>query len=245
MPQTRFLVIPVAPSRVCMRIAEIYRSKQGEGRLTGTDSAFVRTSGCNLRCHYCDSPHTSWKPEGRDLALSEIWRMVAELDARHVVLTGGEPLLFTETLPLAAGLKELGYHITAETAGTIYLPIACDLMSISPKMSNSAPDRDAHPQWHRRHEATRVAADVVRRLTREYDYQIKFVITDPQDLPEVDRFLEQQPQIPDASVYLMPEGTTTARLESIANWLIPYCQKSGRAYCPRRHIEWFGHVRGT
>lgn len=228
-----------------MRIAEIYRSKQGEGRLTGTDSIFVRTSGCNLRCHFCDSPHTSWKPQGRDLAISEIRKMVTELGARHVVLTGGEPLLNSEILPLAAELKDLGHHITVETAGTLYLPIACDLMSVSPKMSNSTPDRDLHPQWHRRHEETRVAMDVLRRLTCEYDYQVKFVISDPQDLAEVDRFLEQQPQIPGGAVYLMPEGTTTARLESIADWLIPYCQQSGRTYCPRRQIEWYGHIRGT
>ena len=55
-----------------MRIAEIFRSLQGEGRLTGVDSVFVRLSGCNLRCGFCDTPYASWSPEGEDLSVDEI-----------------------------------------------------------------------------------------------------------------------------------------------------------------------------
>ena len=55
-----------------MRIAEIYLSIQGEGLLTGTESVFVRASGCNLRCRFCDTPYTSWFPEGDDLSVDEI-----------------------------------------------------------------------------------------------------------------------------------------------------------------------------
>ena len=77
-----------------MRVAEIYRSVQGEGFLSGVESAFVRASGCNLRCWYCDTPFTSWTPEGDDLAVEEILSRVVELGASHVVLTGGEPMLF-------------------------------------------------------------------------------------------------------------------------------------------------------
>ena len=62
-----------------MRIAEIFRSIQGEGRLTGTESIFVRTSGCNLRCRYCDTPYASWTPEGEDLSVAEILARVDDL----------------------------------------------------------------------------------------------------------------------------------------------------------------------
>src|SRR5215470_12738195 len=124
-----------------MRIAEIFYSRQGEGFLTGTDSVFVRASGCNLRCWYCDTPYTSWEPEGDDLSVEEILRQVDEMLAadrkcEHAVLTGGEPMLFAELVPLAEALRERGLHITVETAGTLYLPMACDLMSISPKLAN-------------------------------------------------------------------------------------------------------------
>ena len=87
-----------------MRIAEIYRSRQGEGLLTGTDSVFVRTSGCNLRCWFCDTPYTCWAPEGEDLSVDEVLQRVGELDTAHVVLTGGEPMLFAELVPLTAEL---------------------------------------------------------------------------------------------------------------------------------------------
>ncbi len=59
-----------------MRIAEIFRSLQGEGRLTGVESVFVRTSGCNLRCGFCDTPYASWSPEGEDLSVDEILERV-------------------------------------------------------------------------------------------------------------------------------------------------------------------------
>src|SRR5690606_27972624 len=108
------------------------RSIQGEGFLTGTESVFVRVSGCNLRCWFCDTPYASWRPEGADLSVEEIIARVTEFDAAHVVLTGGEPMLFSELIPLAAELRRLRRHVTIETAGTLYLPVECDLMSISP-----------------------------------------------------------------------------------------------------------------
>ena len=98
-----------------MRIAEIYHSIQGEGELTGTPSTFVRTSGCNLRCTFCDTPFTSWEPEGDDLSVRRIVEAVSELGCPHVVLTGGEPMLFAELIPLCEKLRADGRHITIET----------------------------------------------------------------------------------------------------------------------------------
>ncbi len=84
-----------------MRIAEIFYSVQGEGALVGVPSIFVRTSGCNLRCSWCDTPYTSWNPEGEDLAIDEIVeRSALHSAARHIVLTGGEPMI-------APGIAEL------------------------------------------------------------------------------------------------------------------------------------------
>src|SRR5580658_9309175 len=110
-----------------MRIAEIFYSVQGEGGLVGVPSVFVRTSGCNLRCSWCDTPYTSWNPEGDDLASDEILaRASAFSAARHVELT--------------RRFRERGMHVTIETAGTVFAPVECDLMSISPKLSNSMPE---------------------------------------------------------------------------------------------------------
>src|SRR5947209_18983382 len=102
-----------------MNIAEIFYSIQGEGRLLGVPSTFVRTSGCNLRCHWCDSPYTSWEPHGESLTIAEVLTRIERHPARHVVVTGGEPFLSPDLETLCAGLRERRYHITIDTAATV------------------------------------------------------------------------------------------------------------------------------
>ena len=228
-----------------MRIAEIYHSIQGEGRLTGVESVFVRASGCNLRCWFCDTPFASWRPEGGDLSVDAIVAAVEEWNCENVVLTGGEPMLFAEMIPLTEQLARRGRHITIETAGTLYLPVTCHLMSISPKMANSAPSAQRHAHWRRRHERERVKLNVVRRLMREYDHQLKFVVDARDDLEEIDSYLREIDLPESRAVYLMPQGTDADDLAMRGDWLEPYCAARGYAFCPRRHIEWFGAVRGT
>lgn len=228
-----------------MRIAEIYRSVQGEGLLTGVPSVFVRASGCNLRCWFCDTPYASWQPEGRDMSTDEIVAQVEEWDTQHVVVTGGEPMLFAELIPLCNRLRTIRRHVTIETAGTLYLPVACDLMSISPKFASSAPPADTEPHWHRRHERERHRPDVIHRLLHEFDYQLKFVIDFPGDLNQVHRYLAEFPAVSRDRVLLMPQGTEQDQLNARALWLRPHCEANGFIYCPRKQIEWFGPVRGT
>jgi len=228
-----------------MRIAEIFLSIQGEGLLTGTESVFVRTSGCNLRCTFCDTPYASWSPEGDDLALDEIVAEVRRHECRHVVVTGGEPMLFAETVPLCEALRGLGMHVTIETAGTLDLPVACDLMSVSPKLSNSTPDAERNPRWSARHERTRHAPQVIRRLTTDYPYQLKFVVDSEDDVAEIETYLSQFPHVGRERVLLMPQGIDADELAERGGWLKPLCKARGYRYCPRRQIEWFGAVRGT
>jgi 7-carboxy-7-deazaguanine synthase len=228
-----------------MKIAEIYGSIQGEGLLTGTPSVFVRASGCNLRCWFCDTPFASWQPEGEDLGVEEIFEQVSLLGIEHVVLTGGEPMLFAELIPLAEMLREAGKHITIETAGTLYLPVVCDLMSISPKLAGSTPSLERAGRWRRRHARARLVPDVVERLLDEYEYQLKFVIDTRADCDEVTEWLDDFPQADRSRVLLMPQGTRREELNERELWLEPYCLDQGFGYCPRRQIEWFGAVRGT
>ncbi len=228
-----------------MRVAEIYKSIQGEGLLTGTESVFVRTSGCNLRCWFCDTPFTSWQPEGDDLAVPEIVRHVQALDCRYVVLTGGEPMLFAELVPLCEALRELELHITIETAGTLYLALPCDLMSISPKRANSTPTLEQAGQWSERHERTRHVPAVIHHLLAEHPYQLKFVIESPADTKDVEIYLREFPEAERGRVLLMPQGTSLEKLNNTGRWLAPYCEEHGFVFCPRKHIEWFGLTRGT
>lgn len=170
---------------------------------------------------------------------------VARLDCRHVVLTGGEPMLFAELVPLTDELRARGIHITIETAGTLHLPVKCDLMSVSPKLSNSTPSAATHPRWSVRHEHSRHVPEVVRRLTTEYAYQLKFVVDTEADLGEIETYLREFPHVDAQHVLLMPQGIDAAELAARAEWLNPYCAERGYRYCPRRHIEWFGAGRGT
>jgi len=228
-----------------MKIAEIYKSVQGEGLLTGTPSVFVRVSGCNLRCWFCDTPFTSWMPEGNDFSVDEIVAQVEEWDCRHVVLTGGEPMLFAELLPLAEQLRERNWHITVETAGTLTLPVACDLMSISPKLAGSGPDPQQHPHWSRRHQRQRYQPEVLQALMLQYDYQLKFVVDQKSEIAEVESFLEAFPAVRKDRVMLMPQGVTRQELLQRSEWIELACRERGWIFCPRKQIEWFGTVRGT
>ena len=237
--------IPASADGLLLRVAEIFASVQGEGFLTGAPSAFVRISGCNLRCGYCDTRYASWLPEGDMLSVEQIADRVLALGHEHVVVTGGEPMLFDNLVPLVDALRRSGRHITIETAGTVDQPVACDLMSISPKLSNSDPPDDAPGGWHARHRRRRNAPEVIRRLVRDYAYQVKFVVDGPAACEEVERYLADFPEIGRDRVLLMPEGVEARVLAERASWLEPYCRQRGLHFCPRRHIEWFGARRGV
>lgn len=131
-----------AAAPAALKIAETFTSIQGEGKLTGVPSFFIRVSGCNLRCVWCDTPYASWKPEGTVRSIESLVDEAGASCTRHVVVTGGEPMLFEPVTALTRRLKEAGFHITIETAGTIDRAVTCDLMSISPKLSNSVPDEE-------------------------------------------------------------------------------------------------------
>jgi 7-carboxy-7-deazaguanine synthase len=232
-----------------MLISEIFYSIQGEGELAGVPSVFVRTSGCNLRCSWCDTPYASWQPEGEPRTVGEV---VAEVQrhaaARHVVLTGGEPMIAKDIRELAAELKLLGYHITIETAATVAPEgIACDLASLSPKLLNSAPDATQHAAWRKKHEATRWQPAVVRAwLDGGYAWQFKFVVAHPGDVDELDGMIASlKRDIPRHQVMLMPEGITQEVLRARAAWLSDLCKTRGYRYAHRLHIELYGNKRGT
>lgn len=228
-----------------MKVAEIFYSIQGEGSLLGVPSAFVRTSGCNLRCDFCDSAFTSWEPEGEHLPVVEILRRVAAFHARHVVVTGGEPLIAGGIEELCAGLRDAGQHVTVETAATVFKPLACDLASLSPKLSSSTPWQRAGGRFALRHDRLRLQVGVVRAFLEHCDCQLKFVIDRPADVAEVQELLGLLPRVEPFKVLLMPQGVTAEEVRQRGLWLVEECKKHGFRYCPRTHIDLYGHRRGT
>lgn len=229
-----------------MLISEIFYSLQGEGLLIGVPSVFIRTSGCNLRCRWCDTPYASWKPEGQELSVEEVMKRVMEYRSRHVVLTGGEPMVAVELPKLAARLKAAGYHITIETAGTV-MPqgIACNLGSLSPKLMDSTPDVAVAGAWAKRHEERRYQPDVVRAWLESMECQLKFVVSAPTDLMEIETLLEELGNVPQDHILLMPEGIDRENLQARSSWLSKLCLERGFRFAPRLQIELYGNKKGT
>ena len=230
-----------------MLISEIFHSLQGEGLLMGVPSVFVRTSGCNLRCNWCDTPYASWNPEGVKMSVAGILAEVAKYPSRHVVLTGGEPMIAPEIHELTHRLRERGKHITIETAATVPPgDIACDLASLSPKLAHSAPDARLDEAWRRKHETLRWQPQVTAAWMARGEYQLKFVVGCEADMAEIERMLTEigVPVAPER-VLLMPEGVSREALREKAGWLSELCKTRGYRYCPRLHIELYGNKRGT
>ena len=228
-----------------MRIAEIFYSIQGEGRLLGTPSVFIRTSGCNLRCVWCDTPYTSWRPQGEERSVREILAKVKDYPTPYVVVTGGEPLLAPEIEELTTKLKQKDYHITIETAATIFKPVVCDLLSMSPKLSNSTPWKREKGKFAKMHEGHRLNLPVIEKFMEGYDYQLKFVVERRRDFNEIEKILRRLKNVDTNRVLVMAQARTKRELRDRASWIVDLCKVNGFRYTPRLQIELYSNRRGT
>jgi len=235
-------------------INELFQSLQGEGRLAGVPSVFVRTSGCNLRCWFCDSYHTSWEPTHDWFTVDDVLAAVEEYDADHVVLTGGEPLIHDSSADLLERLADRGYHTTVETNGTVVPDAPIDLASVSPKLASSTPTADRDPdgdgEWADRHEERRLDVPTLAELVETYDTQLKFVVTGREDMAEIERLVERlrdsaSARVRDDDVLLMPEGQTRDQLESTRKTVADLSLEYGYRYTPRLHVDLWNDAPGT
>ncbi|ACV46723.1 MULTISPECIES: 7-carboxy-7-deazaguanine synthase QueE [Halomicrobium] len=242
------------PEADALPINELFHSLQGEGKLAGVPSVFVRTSGCNLRCWFCDSYHTSWEPSHAWLTIDEIVAEIEGYDADHVVVTGGEPLIHEETVDLLERLDERGYHTTVETNGTVAVDAPIDLASVSPKLASSTPTPERDPtgegDWEQRHEQRRLDHEALATLVERYPTQLKFVVTGPDDVAEIDRTVEElrertETTIDDADVLLMPEGQTRSDLDETRGVVADLALEHGYRYTPRLHVDLWNDAPGT
>ena len=231
-----------------MKISELFFSIQGEGELTGVPSVFVRTSGCNLRCRWCDTKYASWKPEGENVTINDLLNKVCSYPARHVVISGGEPMIAKGIEEFVRLLKESGKHITIETAGTIPPNgIQCDLASLSPKLSDSTPkEGDINKEWIDRHESKRLDYDILSEWVNSYNFQLKFVVSKEEEIKEIQNVISRiEGKILPEKVLLMPEGIDPDTLRSRYDLLIDLCKENGYRLCHRLHVDLFGNTPGT
>ncbi len=243
-----------------MKISELFYTIQGEGKRAGKPSFFIRTNHCNLRCQFaggnlCDTSYTSWNPDdSKNLGDIEIEKIIGEYlqhNCLDVVITGGEPTMFTEDLThLCMELKRINPEcvITIETNGTIFGKYIeyIDLVSISPKLKSSTPFGTPYEKMHTNNRTNLESFRHFNELKRQdkIDIQWKFVITSEEDLNEI---LELQKEIgfKNRDIYLMPEGITEEELQSKRLEIIELCKKYQFNYTDRLHVIIWGNKRGV
>ncbi len=232
-----------------MRVIEIFHSLQGEGILSGTPSLFVRLAGCPLRCRWCDTRYAWAFSAGDEYGMDDLVEAIGKHPCGHVVLTGGEPMVGPD-LAAREGLVELTgrlrarrMHVTIETAGGLFTPdLACDLMSISPKMTNSAP---AEPALAQTHDRQRLNPEALAALMETYVCQLKFVVEAADDVSEICRLLDGLPPVPPDRILLMPQARTREELLARTPQVVQLCQETGYRFGHRLQVLLWSDCRGV
>ena len=248
---------------------------QGEGKLAGTPSLFIRLASCNLRCVWqmddgsfckCDTSYASFRPENKSvLQVGDIVDLVRHNigNMQHVVITGGEPMLQKEGLAELCRLikKELHLHITVETNGTIFdkeVAQYIDLFSISPKLSNSVPSKDKLEYFEEGETgASKFHHEVRRNLnvlqsyiyfanSLEKDLQLKFVVGKASDAAEIKNdYLDLLMGYSQNDILLMPLGASQQQITQSTPIVLKMCIQNGWKFTPRVHIDLFGSKQGV
>lgn len=247
---------------------------QGEGRLAGTPSIFVRLQGCNLRCIWrdadgnivpCDTRHASFDNEGQKvMEVADIVKIIEQNrgNINHVVITGGEPMLQARGLvELLDRLKVMNIHTTIETNGTIFneqcVKLA-SLMSISPKLPSSIPSEDklsvrGYIADFQTIKHAKIIADIrplqqIIDAVRKYKnaLQLKFVVASLQDADDIKSyFIDRLRDISTDDIFVMPMATTAEAMHRNGLFAMKMAIENNWHYSPRLHIDMFGNREGV
>lgn len=232
-----------------IRVCEVYSAPQGEGRTTGVPSLFVRLSGCNLHCGWCDSfftwnfegtkfsnevqfkfPKVKREDEAEAISEEQFRQMVidkaTEANVKNIVLTGGEPLIQQKALTTA--LQGLDYTFEVETNGTVLISDEMfelvDQINCSPKLDNSGNEK-----------ILRFRPKALKRIGEHKNVSLKFVLMSEDDIPEVLEIVEAA-EVRGNQVFLMPEGVTRESQVEGFTLADQLARKHGFNVCPRVHI---------
>lgn len=234
---------------------------QGEGKLAGVPSLFIRLYGCNLNCAWkssdskvvrCDTPHAiDPHMTTEKWAVSSLLEVVKQNmgNMRHLVITGGEPLL--QKSALVDFLREAkqwksDLHVTIETNGTMFSASLCkyvDLFSVSPKLTSSnALGKKVSMDLV----VENVGRYTLARLRNKIDLQLKFVISSLDDLNELETlFMDPLSHASDDDVLLMPMGIGDEAYKTLQNKVCEWAIERGWRFAPRLHLLLFGHTENT
>ncbi len=219
-----------------MKVVEIFKTIQGEGILTGVVSVFVRFVGCNLRCKWCDEKFSLNTEASEEVAIPELIKKIKKYKCKNIVITGGEPLLHNDIILFTKELKKEGYFITIETNATIKKKVCCDLVSMSPKLSNSTPYKADKNKYAK----IRLNIDVIKYYIKNYDYQIKFVVSSERDIKEIKRVLSKIENYGKSRILIMPLASSRKQLYISQKKIVKMCIENNWRYCNRLQLQIWG-----
>lgn len=232
----------------------LFYTLQGEGKRVGHPCTFIRTNLCNLRCSWqnrdgsitrCDTPHTSFEPNGTKVSIDKILEYVLLQPSYEVVVSGGEPYFQKSVVDLFEELHRAGRFVTVETNGTIYREAPVDFISISPKLKSSS----ACPINGKKHDNNRINYGALAQFISNHNYQFKFVINEESEIIEIEEIrseLKKRTGIDISDkIYLMPQGISEEQFKEKNEWLFEVCKRKNWKYTPRYHIHVYGARKGV
>ena len=222
-------------------INEIYAAHQGEGPFIGTPSIFVRTHLCPVKCNWCDTPFT-WdgSEKGEKISPSDLIESLQTNHSgiKHMVWTGGEPLVQRALPYVMRTLTGLGYTHEIETSAALIPKNFDEWISVKAHFNLSPKLMSARPKLE-------PDATILRRFYTLTESVFKIVVADELDLHEAVRLVEVVGSVDPMDVYLMPCGITRQEIVDGLKWLMPQALELGFKVTTRMHVTAFGDKRGT
>jgi 7-carboxy-7-deazaguanine synthase len=207
-----------------MKINGVFHSIQGEGPEAGVPTTFIRLSGCNLQCEFCD---TRYANKGEEVSLNKLEMQVKDFPGNHLTITGGEPTLQDNEVFEFYNRLRNRYSLSLETNGTLPTRVPYKVIVVSPKKQA-------------------INKDILRAYAtseNKANIYFKFVYESRND--KWWEAIIRECSLPLNKVYMMPEGKTRAEQLRKMPEMIKYCMENNFRFSPRLHVLAFGNKRGV
>jgi organic radical activating enzyme len=225
-----------------MQVNEIFKSIQGEGPNFGKPAIFLRTAQCNLKCTWCDTKYTwDWKnydfsKEVKEMTIDEVKDTITELEIKHLVITGGEPLLQQDDLADLLSFLKPDFYVEVETNCTILpnkmLTDLIDQWNVSPKTKNSGNPLELCEN-----------NECYYFFANQENAFFKYVVEDETDIPEIKKFVTKY-KIPEKRVQLMTQASTKEEISIREKSISKLAKSHNFTFSPRLHVAMWGSQRG-
>ena len=225
-----------------MKISEIFESIQGEGNNAGKPAVFLRIAECNLKCVWCDTKYTwDWKnydysKEVNEMSIKEVRQSLEQFRIRHLVITGGEPLMQQDDLAELLTFLKPKFYVEVETNGTILpnnaLSVLVDQWNVSPKTKNSGNPLEMCE-----------VNECYTFFSKKKNCYFKYVVESEDDLIEINQFISKYSLKKDR-VLLMTQAITKEEILAKENNVFTISKKNNLGFSPRLHVMKWGSQRG-